>query len=305
MRIQSTQFLYPKTKNSFNNSMNYISHLNLSQDKFIPSFTGEKERDITKNIFSKQRKFDIKAYKNLSIKEKLAIYSTIPKYTKEDAKKTIKLAKFLKRKLDKEYGKDKYIFISIGTSPASIGRAMEFMGVETKYLPISSLRFYQEPNKDIKQNSQGKKAYGEFLKSQGISRESLSNTDKTYLFYDFTATGRTLKCYKKLLRDTFNFPVKCQRVKFKSLNEELKEKAEDSIFIKDEHVENYIYTNMAQQGSYEYAGVPHLEFREIEKIEDAIRNENSDKSKKFNFILITELEKKGLLKNNPLNDTSI
>ncbi len=306
MKIQSINPLYLYKNTSINNKIANRINNTSTQDTFITSFKAKEEKvTLANNALSKHNKLGIKVYKNLSLKEKLAIHTTTLLSTKEQAKETVKIAKFLKNTLDKEYGKNKYVFVSIGTSPACIGRAMEFMGVETKYLPISELRFSNSHKEEIKNNWQGQKAYSKFLKSQGIDRETIAKNDKTYLFYDFTASGRTLSKYKEVLSDFFDIPVNHSRIKFISINEELTAKAKDNIFIDDEKVEYYISKNMASQDSYEYAGVPHLNYGSLEKIEEVIKKEKTNTAKRFDFIIITELLKKGLLKNNPLNETSI
>lgn len=306
MKIQSINSLYLYKNNSINNNFaNKINNAN-TQDIFITSFKANEEKvTLANKALSKHNKLDIDAYKNLSLKEKLAIHTTTLLSTKEQAKRTVKIAKFLKDTLDKEYGKNKYVFVSIGTSPACIGRAMEFMGVETKYLPISELRSVTFDNGDIKKHLNGQKEYSAFLKSQGIDKETISNNDKTYLFYDFTASGKTLSNYKKILSELFDIPVNHSRIKFISINKELTAKAKDNIFIDDEKVEYYISKNMASQNSYTYAGVPHLDYGEMKNIQNAIEEKKTDTAKRFNFIVINELLKKGLLKNNPLNETSI
>ena len=72
---------------------------------------------------------------------------------------------------------------------------IEFMGVETHYLPISNFRLFTEPTifSMIKNQEKGRKAYGKFLKSQGISRAEIEKSDKAYVFYDYYSTGKSFK----------------------------------------------------------------------------------------------------------------
>ena len=122
MKIQSINPLYQykniPINNNFANKVNNAS----TQDTFITSFKAKDERvTLANKALSKQNKLDINSYKNLSLKEKFAIHTTTLLSTKEQAKETVKIAKFLKDTLDKDYGKNKYVFVSIGTSPACIG----------------------------------------------------------------------------------------------------------------------------------------------------------------------------------------
>ena len=55
----------------------------------------------------------------------------------------------MKEYFDEEYGKDGWAFVSIGTSPAGIGKALEFMGEDVRYVPISDLRYLSDRILDI------------------------------------------------------------------------------------------------------------------------------------------------------------
>ena len=91
------------------------------------------------SIFSKTKKFTINDYKRLSPFAISLLRSSCPEEIKKAAKDSVDTGLFLKQHLDKKYGEGKYVFCCIGTSPSGIARVFEFIGVETKYLPISSL----------------------------------------------------------------------------------------------------------------------------------------------------------------------
>lgn len=67
---------------------------------------------------------------------KKEIISKAPEEIEEAVMDNIYLADDLKKYLDKKYGENGYIFASIGTPPSLVAKVFEYMGVETKYLPI-------------------------------------------------------------------------------------------------------------------------------------------------------------------------
>ena len=191
------------------------------------------------------------------------------------------------------------------------------MGVETHYIPISGFRPYTDETikKTINSNEEGKIAYSNFLKSQGIDKEQIESSDKIHLFYDYTATGDSLKVFKEVLKECFDIPIDNENVKFKSLNGAFanlfyypKDKNGFCINIGDRtntDCYKYIYEELERCKAANYGGIPHLSFTELEKIEK-IQNKITDSSpKSYNFLVMDELNEKGLLKENLANKNSI
>ncbi len=170
-----------------------------------------------KNFYRKKDKISISEYKKLSKIEKEKIKKNCNKLEIAAAKANAELGIILKNKLDKDYGKDNYVFISIGRSPALIARAMEFMGVEVKYLPISKLRGMSKY--DIPMGFSGLEyfeGYKDYLREQNILGR---DDDKKLLFYDYTFSRKSLKIFAKVMDKLFNI---CEpEASFKSLNDEL------------------------------------------------------------------------------------
>ena len=113
---------------------------------------------ITANkVLERSRKFGLGEFLSLRKAEKTALKKITEEDLENDAKINTKIGLKLRDKLDNEYGKNKYVFVCIGTSPSGIARVMEFSGVETKYIPISHfnqpdcLKKIQKPKKYYKE----------------------------------------------------------------------------------------------------------------------------------------------------------
>ena len=296
-------------------SNSFCGNSPINEDVFIS--TTKKKKDP---IESNKRKLDISDYKSLSEKE---IEDFKSKYCDESeirmATRDVNLAIKFKKSLDEKYGEGNYIFECIGTSPSTIGRVLEFMGVETHYLPISNIRKYQTAesicHNHIDKNKEGKAEYSKFLKSQGISKEEIEKSNKTYLFYDYTVSGTTLNYFKEILKNCFDIPVDNNNVEFRTLNEDFanlfyytvdengvfhnvgsKEKDDCYYFIRQE---------LEQSRAALYGGIAHLGFFDLEHIADIQKDTTGENSKIFNFLVIDKLNEMGLLKENPANKNSL
>lgn len=82
-------------------------------------------------------RFDKDKYFMLSDDLKDDLYSDIPLSTKLFAGENIIMAKVFKNALDEKFGEGKYKFVSLGTSPSCIAKAMELSGEDVVYLPMS------------------------------------------------------------------------------------------------------------------------------------------------------------------------
>ncbi len=215
----------------------------------------------------------------------------------------------LKDFLDRKYGKDKYIFVSIGSSPSPIGRIFEFSGVETKYLPISDL-MYADKYQDIVKSA-GFEDYEKFLKEQGISKKNLERHKKTFVFYDYTSSGHSLSLFKDLMMYHLNLPE--DKVDFRSLNEDLyyccakKEKPLnrfDEESSNKDFADDYIMQYLADSHAEYFGGIRHLSCRMLSNIAEC-KIYSNDTSKIYNLYVMHRLEEMGILKNNPKNRKSL
>ena len=256
---------------------------------------------------SRKRKFEISDYKSLKPEQIEKIKANLPTKIKKAVSENMFTGELLKNYFDEIYGEDKYIFACIGTSPAGIGRVMEFSGVETKYLPISSFRGSSDYNRDrLERFPKEKEKYISFLKNNGITPEEIEKNDKTILFTDYTSTGDTLKSFEVIVREKAGIGDS-DKIKFLSLNDELA-KADSHFNLqpkKSIRINDYINQYLTCGEIYLYGGVPHLQIFDFKDVNKIIKKPTTEEAKLFNFGIIDKLNKQGKLKENPLNKNSL
>ena len=250
-------------------------------------------------IYSRSRKFTIDDYNSLSKLEK-SVLRQASVSCKQAADDSLKVGLKVKEKLDKYHGEGNYVFCSIGTSPTGIARVLEFSGVETKYFPISRLNWLE--NVDAWQKYSDKfGGYQAFLEEQGLSPEKVVSSNKKFLFYDFVQQGMSLIVFEKMMKN--HFGLNLPNVSFNNFNYLCQSACAKKIAPPQysiDYIENYMNTPNISK----YGGVPHLNIEDIEKINDCKKFESLT-AKMYNFCVIDELSKKGLLKQNPLNKNSL
>lgn len=123
---------------------------------------------------------------------------------KVEPKVFAKAAKCLKNYFDKTYGAGQYRIISLGTSPAVAAQAMEYLGVETKYVPVSGIHednvvqsnqkdtdyYLNKPNMDI--------ILG-YIESLGFKKD-----DKMNVVLDYTISRKTLDTMIECMKRRFD-----------------------------------------------------------------------------------------------------
>lgn len=217
----------------------------------------------------------------------------IPKDCMEAARATVEAAKAIKKRFDFEFGKDKYVYVSIGTSPAGVARALELMGNEVKYVPISDLRYVDYYTYEFWQDENNVKDYLKFLDSIGLNNETIENSDKKFVFCDYTCRGTTLKAVQTYLEEIRGFDG--SKLAFKSLNNELERYARFHPSKKDEfqkYIKNYLEIPRIQ----DYCGIPHVSGEHPEEIKTSLSGKSSRKAHDFNYAMACMLEEEGLLK---------
>lgn len=269
-------------------------------------------RDLANKKLSQIHKMTIEEYQKLTEEEKNAIRRSATFINNEVATKSVIFGLKLKNYLDKKYGENNYCFVSLGTSPAGIARVFEFSGVETKYLPISKLTFLSHSD-FYNRGSHKIKKYKNFLKEQKMTSEDIAKSNKKYLCFDYTYTGNSLTTLKDIMWS--NFSIYPDQMEYLSLNNTIsnvlsKEENEDENskvehkFDSLESFENYVASYLKNARMEIYSGIPHLNYSKLNWINKCAKYETVD-AKKFNFLVIEELDKCGLLKHNPENDTSL
>ena len=293
-----SEFITPSLK-VFPSRAKSISKTSLNSDVFQKSDRLIAQARASK-LLSKDGKFTIDSFKHLSEEENLLLHEVADIDTKMAVNSTIDLGLKFKSYLDEKYGKDKYVFVSIGTSPSGIARVMEFTGVETKYLPVTDLTRVSS-EEDMDKHDDKYPTYIKFLKQQGISNEEIDKSGKKYLFYDYTFTGKSLAIFEVLMKNKFG--IDSENIEYRSLNKDFMV-AGNNIpnFHKDagDFIEEYLKdSSMAM-----YGGVPHLRLDEMDKVFEK-KQGYGNAPNLFNFLMIHILDKDGSLKQNPKNKNSI
>lgn len=291
---------------AINNSLkqNTVAFNGLFTDIFTIKDKEAYNKKISEKVLGKTDKVDLDFYNKTTKKERSIISQTIDDKMRDVVDYNFQVGVEFKKYLDKKYGKDKYVFVSIGTSPAGIGKVLQYMGAEVKFLPMSALNA-DDASEILAKDEKGKKAYKKFLNEQGISTENIKNSDKQYLFYDYAYRGITIKRFEEVLKNIFDVDTDLDNVHFIKLNDEIPSVQRNSLWltrqVSDDYIDKYLRFPYVER----YAGMPHLKYNELDKIDDVKKEKHDLETKKFIFETIYKLDKKGVLKNNPLNEKNI
>jgi len=284
-----------------NVQLNKISNISY-KGRFFP----KKLFSLKHDVFEKRQVKEVKKqpydttddyayYKSLSQIERASRYEKIGARTRAAAQDCIKAAKLLTDDLDKKYGKDGYTFVSLGTSPAGIAKAMELMGRHVKYVPISNLKNLSDDSKECWEKGSQIGRYLNFLHSIDLSKEDIEHSDKKYIIADYTFTGTSLKEVKNFIENSRK--IKPKNIEYLSINNRLKELSlgdfEDEDFAG--FFENY-YLNYSRME--EFVGIPHMDVNNVGVSEELFEEDSvyQRTAKNFTFALAYELDRKRLLK---------
>lgn len=271
-----------------------------TQCDFFEKSNELKRQSIASKILARDSKFTIDSYNRLTEEENNLLREVADIDTKLAVNSSVDLGLKFKSYLDEKYGEDKYVFVSIGTSPTGIARVMEFSGVETKYLPATDLARVSS-ERDIEQHQDKYPVYKEFLKQQGITNEDIDSSGKKYLFYDYTFTGKSLKIFEILMQQ--EFLVDSPNIEYRSLNGDLIIAANKGNSVNSD-VCDYIDEYFKEASIAQYGGVPHLRLDEMDKVFKK-KHSYGNAPNLFNFLMIHILSKSDCLKQNPKNKNSI
>ena len=248
---------------------------------------------------------DTAHFSRLSEAEKETLEFLSPQEATTAAKDTLPIAQKIKDFLDKKFGKGKYTFVSIGRSPVMVGRTLECMGVETKYVPISGLHPRYNVDGEMVDNTLSYmilNKYIEYLKSIGLSRQKIKKSDKKFIFYDYTSSGDTLREMKKFFKKRIFFSFLGCKCAFRSLNKDIRQLFTPSGFLGIRHlttdfsavsyIDKYLYGSLSATFSH----IPKLDYWDANRVFEEIKHFNpSNRVRFFNFNILNLLEKAGLL----------
>lgn len=269
----------------------------------------QKQHPAYAKFLERNSKFSVDDFLSLSeedrfvIKQEIGLECLLPVCT------NVNFARGIKQFLDEKYGNNEYVFVSIGKSPSLIAKVLEYMGVETKYLPMSKLGRKDNQFSDIDSMFLEYKfdKYGDFMRRQGITAEKLGSESKKYIFYDYTFSGDTLKRFERIMKEKFALPD--DKIEFRSLDEDILRLFEGKIIIDDidaaqEYVETYFNHGVAEKYSI-IRGLPYTRVDIANYEPDALAKYDEWEPKIFNFLVMDNLNSLGMLQNNPLNSSSL
>lgn len=241
------------------------------------------------------KQFGIPEYKQLTIEQIEALRSNLSRELIKARDVTMIFSANIKSKLNKEY-RNGYVFVSIGRSPAVIGKALEYQGIDVLYAPISHLGKY--PSETFEQKKLAKikpklLEYYKYLSNIGLSREKIQNNDKIYVFADYKGRGGSFKNFKAMMKSN-EININSDNIVYKDLNEDIIIKGEN---IKTKYkLEDLISVYLHWNGLKRYAHYGKLKLSKIHQIQKWISKPYSDECKQMNFALIDYFAQKGLLK---------
>ena len=197
--------------------------------------------------------------------------SQIPTSTKDLAYKSYEMAKLTEKMLDEKYGKNKWVFVSIGTSPAGIAKALELRNHDVRYLPISDVRRIRDDALSFYMSKEYPE-YFEYLDSIRLRKDKINNDDKHYVFADFVFNGKTLSRLKDF---AYSRGVDPEKAHFLGLNDELDEYTRLKEDKKGNEKADYYFTYycMTQHIEY-YAAVPHIPYNDTSQIQEKLSYSN-------------------------------
>ena len=208
----------------------------------------------------------------------------LPEEYKHAASETAFMAKLSKEMLDRKYGKDNYVFVSIGTSPAGIAKGLELMGQDVRYVPISSLSDiyeYRSNIDEIQKIFDPDKKYKNFLDSIGLNKDEIKKDKRHYVVADFTNEGTSLGT-ASLVADSC-LGIRSNNVDYISINKELQNYTEKNYpeSITQGRADNYIFRFFVLSHMERYAGIPHLHCKNLENIDNLLSKNKT--IEEFNF----------------------
>ena len=158
---------------------------------------------VIKGALGKLKQITKSEYDLLTELEKTALRSKCREFCADVNNHNI-AAEIIKKVLDAQYGKDRWVALLIGRSLSSIGKmlALKIGEDRVKNLPMSGMRisqfgsdmyeYYQNGHKKLTESA-GYQKYKNYLNSIGLSKENIQSSDKTFVLMDYCTTGWSLK----------------------------------------------------------------------------------------------------------------
>lgn len=227
--------------------------------------------------------FGITEYESLAQYEKNYIRRLAKTAYKElgnDLKVVKNSSSFFKEHFDKIYGEGNYVFVSVGRSLSPNAEALKTMGVTSHSIPISGMGGTVKPK--VREIKTGINEYKQYLESVGLDANTISKSNKHYLFCDYTASGSSLKSFEEFIKSS-EVGINSANVHIVNINDVLLHSdVKVRGFNPKEYIDSYL-SGMLLKG---YSSTPKLDYRNLTNIKNAVKEPQGLKSKIFNFCLI-------------------
>lgn len=239
------------------------------------------------------RTFTPDDYFAMSSKQIKAVKSAFPEY-RTIAEHQLEYGLKLKDFLEDKYKDQPFVFVSVGRSPDALARVLEYTGIETKYLPISNLKYHDSYRSFMKAHKYDTYYYQSVLKNKGLTPKAMQESGKKYLFYDYSFSGKSYMIFKQLMLDEFNLPK--DAVEFNILNDDLAEainskgKTECGL-----SPQEFLFTYMQSQNTEKIAKTPELRAENFRHARSVMSGPEPIKSSIYSFWLIDMLYNSGQL----------
>lgn len=244
-------------------------------------------------------RFDKDKYFMLSDELKDDLYSDIPLSTKLFAGENIIMAKVFKNALDEKFGEGKYKFVSLGTSPSCIAKAMELSGEDVVYLPMSFSK--KSCAKSWLNNSPYIENYRDYMKQKGLTNDVLESQGKVAVLCDYTNSGRSLELSEYMLQGSLGLDKK--NIRTVTMNEIIQNSDDITKEWKEKYMSEFLFSEQMEK----YSEVPHFDFLDsdssdseffsvYENMRNYFDNHTGLNSNSHNFCLMYILSQSGRLK---------
>ncbi len=246
------------------------------------------------------KRFELQDFNKISRRRKEAAYETVPDGIKSLVNTDIGLGIAFKQTLDKKYGEGNYKFVSLGTSPACVAKAMELMGEDVVYLPMSFSSATCAKPWLMKSPYIG--MYKEYMSRKGLTNENLEKEKKTAVICDYTFSGRSLELSEFMLTGPLGLDK--NRVETATMNSMIENSPLLPREVKDEYLDNIL----KKEKTAVFCNVPHFSFLDktliasgkiqgADSLSEYFDTYCTDTSNVYNFTLMKALEDFNLLYN--------
>ncbi len=273
--------LYPDTRFKFTESYDIFCKESYS-DKIDRTYSGNSDassRELARILLQLKRPFTQNEYKKLNPSVLESVRDRIPLDFLETAEVITDNAKIIKNIFDNKYGKDNYVFISVGRSLSATAKCLEFMGVESKSIPFSGVHsIFESPDLKKITNQEGFDEYAKFL------REQCSNyKDKKLVFCDYCCSGRTLKTFKNIIESS-EVGLKSKNNSFININKVLTKICSNNTRLNSKI---YIFIDYLRAQRFdEVASVGKLDVRRLKLVNQALKPAYPEKSRMLQFCML-------------------